>query len=227
MFFSRVQLDGERTSAAQLSRLVKGDQYLPHQLLWGLFSSGEGEDRDKTRPFLFRAMDDGAWPTFYLLSSAEPEDRNGYFRVSSKPFNPKLQTGMRLRFDLRANPVKRSRTGEGRQQRHDLVMDMKQNQNQGGEANDLSTLEFEAGYQWLSKRAADHGFSLSREHFAADSYRQHRIPRPGKRLPIRFSSLDLRGVLKVTDAERFQNALADGIGPAKSFGCGLLLIRPA
>lgn len=227
MYLSRVQLDSDRIDATQLGRLLKGDQYLPHQLLWRLFSSGEGNDRDKTRPFIYRVMDNGTWPTFYLLSDTEPEDREGHFRVASKPFNPKLQPGTRLRFDLRANPVKRRRTGEGRQQRHDVVMDAKRKQTQEGEVEELRVLEHRAGKEWLGQRAADLGFSLSDEFFAADSYRQHRIPRAGKRSPIKFSSLDMRGVLEVTDVGRFQKALFDGIGPAKSFGCGLLLIRPA
>lgn len=225
MYFSRVQLDPQQLGAKQLGRLVKGDQYFPHQILWQLFSSGQGEDRDKKRSFIYRGMDDGTKPTFYVLSEEEPQDNNGYFHISSKPFSPKLQAGMRLRFDLRANPVKRSRTEDGKQQRHDVVMDKKRQQ-QDAEPN-MRALEHDAGRTWLEQRGPALGFTLSNEYFAADSYRQHRIPRRGGKKPIRFSSLDLRGVLEIEDVDRFRKALLQGIGPAKSFGCGLLLIRPA
>lgn len=225
MYFSRVQLNPQRIGAKQLGRLVKGDQYLPHQMLWQLFSSGQGEDRDKTRSFIYRAMDDSSKPTFYLLSEDQPQDDNGYFEISSKTFSPQLRAGMRLKFDLRANPVKRSRTEGGKQQRHDVVMDKKRQQE--ASEPDMRALEHDAGRVWLEQRGPTLGFTLGNEHFTADNYRQHRIPRPGGKKPIRFSSLDLRGVLEIQDVECFQKALFQGIGPAKSFGCGLLLIRPA
>ena len=56
-------------------------------------------------------------------------------------------------------------------------------------------------------------------------YRRHRHYKArGKRL-IEYSTLDFAGILEVTDPERFQNTLFNGIGPAKGFGCGLLLVR--
>lgn len=227
MYFSRVQLDAGRITAPQLSRLAGGDQYLPHQLLWRLFSSGQGADRDKQRTFIYRAMDETAWPAFYLLSKEKPAATEGYWKIDSKIFEPVLSNGTRLRFDLRANPVKRSTNAEGRQHRHDVVMDLKHKKSNGSQELDLRALEHEAAHAWLSKRANKLGFSLVEGAFVADSYRQHRISRGGKRAPIRFSSLDMRGVLEVTDAERLRATLFNGIGPAKSFGCGLLLVRPA
>ena len=51
-------------------------------------------------------------------------------------------------------------------------------------------------------------------------------PHGGKRGRLRFSTVDLTGELVVTDAARFATTLASGIGRAKAFGCGLLLVRP-
>ncbi|MCI5220551.1 MAG: type I-E CRISPR-associated protein Cas6/Cse3/CasE, partial [Candidatus Electrothrix sp. LOE2] len=42
---------------------------------------------------------------------------------------------------------------------------------------------------------------------------------------IQFSLLDLSDRLTVTDPNVFTRALFRGIGPAKGFGCGLLLVR--
>ncbi len=43
---------------------------------------------------------------------------------------------------------------------------------------------------------------------------------------IALSTLDFEGQLQVTDPDHFlRNGLPAGIGPAKAFGCGLLLVR--
>ncbi len=49
--------------------------------------------------------------------------------------------------------------------------------------------------------------------------------RPRKK-DIRFSSVDYSGVLDVVDIELIRKALFEGIGHAKAFGYGLMLIRP-
>ena len=57
-----------------------------------------------------------------------------------------------------------------------------------------------------------------------DGYRTHTVRRRG-RAPICFSTLDFSGLLTVTAPEKFLSALYGGIGPAKGFGCGLLLVK--
>jgi CRISPR system Cascade subunit CasE len=44
---------------------------------------------------------------------------------------------------------------------------------------------------------------------------------------IRYSTIDFQGVLNVTDSEKFQAVLFKGIGKAKAFGCGLMLVKRA
>jgi CRISPR system Cascade subunit CasE len=56
----------------------------------------------------------------------------------------------------------------------------------------------------------------------AEGYEQHR----GKSGGLRFSTVDFSGTLEVHDPQALQRALFSGIGHAKAFGCGLLLIRP-
>lgn len=224
MFFSRVALDIERIPAATLGRLVQGDQYLGHQLVWRLFSSGEGADREQERPFLFRDMQTARQPTFYVVSEREPQDRDGYWRVDCKPYNPRVESGMRLHFDLRANPVRRVRTDSG-QRRHDVVMDAKKRGQSEGASCSSGEIEQKAGESWLSDRAPRLGFSLLSGTFRTCGYQQHAIHKRGGN-PIRYSSLDMQGVLEVEDPERFRQTLYRGVGPSKSFGCGLLLVRP-
>ena len=75
--------------------------------------------------------------------------------------------------------------------------------------------------EWLSKRAEGCGFVVARAQ--ADAYEQHRA---GKRdMGIRFSTVDFSGELTVVDPTIFEQTLLKGIGHAKAFGCGLLLVK--
>jgi len=40
------------------------------------------------------------------------------------------------------------------------------------------------------------------------------------------SAVDFQGVLQVTDGPKFRETFARGIGPAKAFGFGLLVLAP-
>lgn len=73
--------------------------------------------------------------------------------------------------------------------------------------------------------AARHGFRVAADRLRVDAYLRHRIVRQGRR--IQFSTVDLGGVLEVVDVELASDALLNGIGRARGFGCGLLLVRPA
>jgi CRISPR system Cascade subunit CasE len=55
------------------------------------------------------------------------------------------------------------------------------------------------------------------------AYQWHALPEKGKHAG--FSSVDFTGELQITDVENFENALFNGIGRSKAFGCGLLMIR--
>ena len=77
-------------------------------------------------------------------------------------------------------------------------------------------------------RGFEFGFRVlgqSRDGCHADGYTQHRLHKPGTERAITFSTLDYVGRLRVTDPERFRAALFGGIGHARGFGCGLLLVR--
>ncbi|PSJ46959.1 hypothetical protein C7I36_03395 [Zobellella taiwanensis] len=60
--------------------------------------------------------------------------------------------------------------------------------------------------------------------FEWHGYRAH--PLPEKRDKARFLSVDMSGELVIHDSARFLDMLGKGIGPAKGFGCGLMLVKP-
>jgi CRISPR system Cascade subunit CasE len=79
---------------------------------------------------------------------------------------------------------------------------------------------------WLMDKGKSHGFVLVRDNrlkFQAEAYQWHALSKKGKNAG--FSSVDFEGEIEVTDTELFSEALINGIGPAKGFGCGLMLIR--
>ena len=86
-----------------------------------------------------------------------------------------------------------------------------------------------AAAKWLIDKSALNGFTveLSKEEPWLDvyAYQQHLLRKKGNE-KIRFSSIDFSGTLIVSDPEKFQGILFSGLGPAKSFGCGLMLVRP-
>jgi CRISPR system Cascade subunit CasE len=80
---------------------------------------------------------------------------------------------------------------------------------------------------WLEPRASSHGFEISPARVGVEGYQPRAVGKNKKGGRIRISTVDFTGVLMVTDGDRFLTTLVEGVGPAKAFGCGLLLVRPA
>jgi len=220
MYFSKIELTAATDAINRLSGLLTGDGYRLHQALWKLFEYG-----GQRRMFLYRRIEQGRWPGFYVVSAQPPVDPSGLWRTSVKMYEPLLSVGERLAFSLRANPVvTRTASETGKRCRHDVVMDAKRQLKESAqERPPLPEIVWQAGWRWLQAQAERRGFQVQRAHI--DSYRQHRLRKPGAKEPIRYSTLDFDGLLTVTEPELFRQALYGGIGPAKGFGCGLLLIR--
>jgi CRISPR system Cascade subunit CasE len=59
-----------------------------------------------------------------------------------------------------------------------------------------------------------------------DGYSQHRLYKNKGCKPVELSTLEFNGILTVTDPATFvEKCLFTGIGPAKGFGCGLMLAK--
>ena len=84
----------------------------------------------------------------------------------------------------------------------------------------------QAVLEWWIRQSEPFGFRVVDEEksFAINGYRQHVLPRKGQ--TIQFSSVDITGIIEVREPEQLQKALFQGLGKAKGFGCGLLLLRP-
>lgn len=219
------QLGSERAAAQQRAN---DDAYGDHQWLWKLFPAPPGTPRD----FLFRCQFINGLPRYHVLSAREPVMTDPVWRLQKKAFAPNLVAGDRLAFEIRANPtVTHDRTGKS--QRHDVVMNAKKKKLEelglarwadwtADDKPSIYDMAQEHGLAWLNRRGTKLGFELDLPMCIAEAYEQTgRLHKPG----LKFTTLDLSGELRVTDPVRFQTALFQGVGHAKAFGCGLLLIR--
>lgn len=144
---------------------------------------------------------------------------NGYALATQGPktFDVQVQHGQMLAFRLVANPtVKKKVEGKKHSVRVPLIHDGP------NLANHPTYLD------WLARKARQHGFEVLRVQgapFHVGLARRKRKQFDKADIPhfgVRFD-----GLLRVTDPDRFAEAVRDGIGPAKAFGFGLLSLAPA
>jgi CRISPR system Cascade subunit CasE len=205
-----------------MAAMTKGDGYQVHKLIWNLFA----DHPDRQRDFIYRHEPVNNWPTFYTVSRREPQDVSGMWEVIPKEYCPKLLAGQRLAFTLCVNPIRSKRDANGRQNRHDVIMEAKRELKAQGNAIDLPAIIQEHGGRWLRERAGSHGFSVSPEGIRVDGYRQHKLFKGRNKQPITFSTVEMNGVLSINEPDIFlEKSLYNGIGPAKGFGCGLMLVK--
>ena len=194
---------------ATVAKLHLRDSYDWHQAVWKVFPGRDGAPRN----FLTRL--DRLREDFRLLivSHAEPL-RPSWCPAENWGTKPILESYFSRRryiFQLCANPTKKvaskpdgTLTKNGRRvplsRREELVEWICRKGERGGFAVDSTTLRT---------------FSRGREYFE----------RQGKR--GLHSAVEFEGVLTVTDPEKFRETFQRGIGSAKAFGFGLLVIAPS
>ncbi len=222
-YFSRVRV---KPGAVRSVLNKTGDAYREHALVWQLFPGD-----DMPRDFLFRAdIDQQGTPVYYVVSQREPISHEALF-VETRPYDPQLQAGELVRFDLRVNPtITVSKTGK----RHDVLMHAKRQAKEEGLAPEEIKERIESiGRQWLAERSIGLRFIVDPDDLPdglADSlivsrYLQHRVRARKHKEELMFSSVDYSGMAEVTDPGALRKTLFEGVGRSKAFGCGLLLVR--
>lgn len=185
-------------SKCQIDRKAIHNPYEQHRILWKHFP----DDSDAERPFLFRVEDTakGAMTQRVLmLSTKEPHDSSIHSKLEAcKPFEPVLRQGQFFRFLLEANPIKRLPDSHKR----------------------VPLIDEETQIKWLGKKLAPAAQLSQSLVTARQNLFFRRKGRAGKIVQVRFE-----GILEVNKPDALITLIKSGIGPAKSFGCGLLLIR--
>lgn len=226
MYFSLITPSPGNEHDAMHQRL--DGPYADHQWLWNWFPADDGAPRD----FLFRHQETKGVPRFYVISHRPPLEELGAWNARTRDYAPQISEGDRLQFELRANPTVRHGR-DGKSKRHDVVMEAKKkmltdqgitrwSEWTGIEKPNVQDVVQVACTAWLQRRGERLGFVADPETLLIEGYEQHR-EKPDQML--KFSTVELTGQLTVRDSNTFRLALLNGVGSAKAFGCGLLLVR--
>lgn len=187
-----------------LQQSTRLNPYDLHRKLWQLFDLPPGSER----PFQFRVEQSKGTMLNILMQSSIPTvmEVEHIMVVRQKQFIPEFAPDQRLRFRLKANPIKTIKDTAGRL-------------NGKGEKKSCRVPLIDEGQQleWLQRKL--NGTALlgevvvrSREHI---NFRKGN--KAGKVVAVTFE-----GVLQVQEIQTFSKLVELGIGPAKSLGCGML-----
>ena len=216
MHLTRVFLDRETAALRGIH-----DAYDWHQRAWDAFphldgarnaSRGDGAPRH----FLTRLDEKDSGYQLLLLSPSEPSrpawcpehERNW----RSKAVAPSFLQHSRYRFSLRANPTwkQTSKGPDGRR---------------NGQGKRVPLHEPDDLNEWMARKASASGFTLDLSLRTVPLGLRHFANEKERRLGT-LHIVDFEGVLRVTNQPAFESAFANGLGSAKAFGCGLLVLQP-
>lgn len=205
MFLSRVEVSWE----------FARNPYDFHRYLWRLFPGEAKETRsndgEARQGFLFRIEDNPTGRPARLLvqSRRSPEATSGLVVIGTREFQPQPVVGQQLTFLLTANPVK-------------TITDTQRDAKPGKISEKCRVpLIHEADQRaWLTRKLANAGDIVAASVLPHAPMYFHKGSRGGK-----LATATFEGVLRVSDSTRLIELLENGVGPAKGFGCGLLLVR--
>jgi len=200
MYLSRVFLQPGKLNNA----------YEWHRALWSLFPDVE---RGSVSPFLYHieSINLASGAQVLMQSSIEPVARSACAKtLAIKPFPAPFQAGQRLVFQLLANPTK-------------CISDTqnKTNKKNKGKCR-VPLIKEDEQIAWLHRKLAE---SVNIEALTVRSLAPlyfRKGNRAGKVVAVSFE-----GMFEVRDVEQLTDNWKNGIGPAKAFGCGLLMVRRA
>ena len=191
------------------------DSYNIHKEIWDLFPGMP----DSERGFIYSVLDDGR--TVYLISSREPVENN-YWNVETKVYDPVVKLGDVFDFRLLANPTVMKTVGD-KHKRHDVVMDMKKKYRSEGKEFTMNDIIHDSVAEWVVRKGVLNGFEVDSSSLRIHSYSRNESKKSNK--TITFSTVVIEGTLRVTECILFRDCLFNGIGSAKGFGCGMLMIK--
>jgi CRISPR system Cascade subunit CasE len=188
-----------------------------HKAAWALFPNMP-EAKRKDLGFLFRADEDEAELCLTVASRNKPVRPVWCYEESwlCRSLPPEYLEHKKFRFKLRVNPTRTTRKNpdqtprEKKNGRHEAI---------------LKNPELK---KWFLDKAEQNGFRVIEKpkEIELDIFPPvfHELGKNGYEGTI--VGVDLQGMLEVTDGGLFKKAFEKGIGRARSFGFGLLVIQP-
>ena len=200
-YLTQALIDYEAAARAKMS-----DIYDWHQLAWSAFPGPESQVRDfltrldrLERERQFRLLIVSSRPS--CAPELWPEEPDAW---QVREIMPSFFTHRYFRFQLRANVTKRDSQSRKR-------VPLRASSEQTA---------------WILRKAGQSGFVVDSDalKIIPEGREWFHIEKRGH--AAAHHSVEFEGVLTVTDQPAFQRAFATGIGSAKSFGFGLLALRP-
>ena len=207
MFLSRIELDLKRRETL---RALTNPNFL-HGAIEQSFEGGRGRRLwrvDRFDDLCFLLVLSGEQPDFTALAEQFGDiSEKGWEVKPYADFINNINAGRVWRFMLCANPVHSVKEGEsGRGKIYAHITETHQK-------------------QWLLDRTDKNGFSLADENFSVIRSEWAKFTKKtDAKKDVTILRAVYEGVLTVTDPDSFRNALANGIGRAKAYGCGLLTV---
>lgn len=189
--------------------------YIVHQLVADLFADGD-------RQHLYRVTARAPGRAHVLVLSAVPPNDgvSGHpwgsaTQLETKAFDPELQRGMVLDYEIRVNATRIVTYADGKKKRKDVwdaVFEADRDDRRS--PHDVYRAYLDRKLQGAARicgtRVTERGGV--------------RAARADRRHPIQFIAANAIGSLVIEDPERFLDLVREGIGRAKAFGCGLLCL---
>jgi len=200
MYLSKVHIDWPHAK----------NPYELHRALWQLFPGRPDDERG----FLFRVekIEKGQGAVILMQSHEKPEYlAEGVVLKALRDANFRVQQGQRFRFRVRANPTKTIKDitkGTVLKKGKEYIRTVR-----------VPLIKEDQQQLWLKRKLEDSAFieSVAIQSETALYFRKERDKMSGKIQTVLFD-----GIIVIKDKTAFKKLLESGVGPAKSFGCGML-----
>ena len=203
MYLTKIDM---RLSSPAVRAALRDAQKM-HQLTAGLFKNSR-QDAD----VLYRVRVKGSDVSVYLYSDIPVEPGGLQLGMSLagerdlSAWLESMEAGQIWGFELLTMPFKKVSGGTGKNSRRRVLRSR------------------EERTAWFERKAAQNGFALLdvQERTGEKLTGSHPEDKGGR---LYLGSYCYSGFLRVTDAEAFRCAVRQGIGPGKSYGLGMLLLK--
>ena len=153
------------------------------------------DDNLETKPRILYRLIDDI---LYIVSPISPVpkvDSSYYCNIQTKEFNPKFENGCKLYLDVVANPTTPDK--------HIAILDRKKQE------------------EWLISQGKNHGFAV--DYVEVGNYKKMKVTNKEKDFSI--FAVPYMAHITITDADKFYQAFCNGIGRAKAYGMGMMMVK--
>lgn len=203
MYLTKIELE----RASRRIQFALADCQQLHRLVMGLF----GTDR-KSSHVLYRLRNQARTLALYLYSDG-PIDQtrllSGMRFAGERDLSDwlsRMEQGQVRGFDLLAAPTKKVKTETSRNSQRRILRTQ------------------EERLAWLTRKGEQNGFRLLQCQ-ELENHQQSGNHKKDAGGPMYVTGYHYQGLLQITDLERFQRAVQEGIGSGRAYGLGMLLFQ--